>query len=114
MTADRQSVVSSRVGIRRLIERGTDPAPARQIGAGDTRGDCGGKAALLLRYARSASGLLSMEEDARRAALSAPELESIESGGTRPGAAAVEEMGPSRKRCFYVCQVLILGCWRRR
>ena len=22
--------------------------------------------------------------------------------------------GPSRKRCFYVCQVLILGCWRRR
>ena len=21
---------------------------------------------------------------------------------------------PSRKRCFYVCQVLILGCWRRR
>ena len=22
--------------------------------------------------------------------------------------------GPLRKRCFYVCQVLILGCWRRR
>ena len=24
------------------------------------------------------------------------------------------KLEPSRKRCFYVCQVLILGCWRRR
>ena len=24
------------------------------------------------------------------------------------------EIEPARERCFYVCQVLILGCWRRR
>ena len=41
----------------------------------------------------------------------------LELGGTSASALADTLTGvlePSRKRCFYVCQVLILGCWRRR
>ena len=37
-----------------------------------------------------------------------------ESAGLRLNRLAPEYVGPSRIRCFYVCQVLILGCWRRR
>ena len=70
---------------------GTDPAPSRQHGAGDTR--CGpGKTAILVRYFRSCAGRLSVSEFAKRCGVAAAELEAIESGELRPGASAVEEL----------------------
>ena len=70
---------------------GTDPAPARRHGAGDTR--CGpGKTAILVRYFRSCAGGLSVSQYAKRCGMPAAELEKIESGALRPGASVVEEL----------------------
>ena len=70
---------------------GTDPAPPRQHGAGDTR--CGpGKSAILVRYFRSCAGRLSVSEYAKRCGVAAEKIEQIESGAVRPGASAVEEL----------------------
>ena len=92
---------------------GTDPAPARRHGAGDSR--CGpGKSAILVRYFRSCTGL-SVAEYAKRCGVAAAALEEIESGrgaarrrrgGGAAGAGRGWVCGPA-SRCM---TTMTMGC----
>lgn len=70
---------------------GTDPAPPRLFGAGPTRGDGGGWAALLIRGKRT-EAKMTIGELATAADLDVAEIQAIETGATKPAVAELQRI----------------------
>ena len=80
---------------------GTEPAPPRQFGAGQTRRDAGGWAAMLVHGERRRAGM-TLDGLAQAAGLSRARLAAIEAGRHRPSVGELQQILSAMDACLRV------------